>query len=187
MRSGNLSGVADIVIPAKIGLTERFFADPELPADLKRLKRRAMSNAYLRALDYLQIRRPSHWLVGMRLTLPAIITNPFNTKQAIGRATKQVRWHIGHKLGVIRRKLVALLLLPLRPLRRPVRLTRRLARFALQRAVGLTILAMAVGVVAVSIAAGIDAGSLDALATRLLEAAAVFALFGIWLQLRWRS
>lgn len=48
----NLGYRPEIVIPLKVGIAEQFFASPELPPRLLRLRKRAISNAYLRGIDY---------------------------------------------------------------------------------------------------------------------------------------
>jgi len=93
MRSENLGSLAKIVIPAKIALTKRFFADPGLPPNLQRLRRRAISSAYVRAVDYLLVHRPVHWLLAVRFLLQAILTNPLNIHSIKERGTRPFRYH----------------------------------------------------------------------------------------------
>jgi glycosyltransferase involved in cell wall biosynthesis len=52
-RSENLGNRSDEVIALKVGLTEKFFAQPNLPPELARLRRRAISNAYLRCVEFM--------------------------------------------------------------------------------------------------------------------------------------
>ncbi|HET9387960.1 MAG TPA: FkbM family methyltransferase, partial [Gemmatimonadales bacterium] len=90
LRLDNLGRVAEIVVPGKIGLTKRFFAEPALPREVRRLRRRAMSSAYLRALDYLRGDHPRHWLWAVSLVTRAVLADPRNiraiSKRALGPA-----------------------------------------------------------------------------------------------------
>lgn len=43
---------SDIVIPLKLDLTKRFFSHPNLPESFSEIQDRALSNAYLRGIDY---------------------------------------------------------------------------------------------------------------------------------------
>lgn len=108
LRTENLGRVAELVIPAKIGLTRRFFAAPDLSPDLAALRPRAISAAYVRAFDYLQLGRPQHWLAAPRLLGQAFIADPSNVRSIAERAYRPVRahsakllsssWRLGQKL-----------------------------------------------------------------------------------------
>jgi FkbM family methyltransferase len=91
MRPENLGQRADLVIPAKIGLTKRFFAEPGLPRNLQQLRRRAISSAYVHAVDYLQINQPRHWLLAVRLLAQATVTDPLNIRAVSERTTRPFR------------------------------------------------------------------------------------------------
>lgn len=101
MRADNLGRLAAIVVPAKIGLTKRFFAQPGLPAENKRLKRRAMSSAYVRGVDYLSIGRPRHWFLAARLFVQALIADPRNIRDIGERFTRPFRWRIRQLLDKV--------------------------------------------------------------------------------------
>lgn len=94
MRSDNLGRLAEIVVPAKVALTKRFFAARGLPPQIKRLRRRAVSNAYLRGVDYLKIDRPRHWLQAARLLVQAFTADPRNIHRIGERFTRPFRWRI---------------------------------------------------------------------------------------------
>lgn len=107
-RPENLGRLAEVVIPAKIGLTMRFFADPGLPPNLQRLRRRAISAAYVRGVDYLRITRPRHWLSAAGLLARALITDPLNIASISERATRPFRWHLRHSRSRMLRPIRAL-------------------------------------------------------------------------------
>lgn len=48
----NLGYRSDIVVPLKLSITKDLFANPLVPPQLLRLRSRAISNAYLRGIDY---------------------------------------------------------------------------------------------------------------------------------------
>jgi glycosyltransferase involved in cell wall biosynthesis len=54
---GNLGYRPDIVIPLKLGITENFFLNPSLPPRLQKLRARAISNSYLKCVDYVYLGR----------------------------------------------------------------------------------------------------------------------------------
>jgi glycosyltransferase involved in cell wall biosynthesis len=101
MRPENLRRVPELVIPAKIELTKRFFAAPGLPPDLQRLRRRAISAAYVRAVDYLQIKQPRHCVRAARFLAQAAVTDPFNIGSIGRRATRPFRRRARRFLGKI--------------------------------------------------------------------------------------
>jgi glycosyltransferase involved in cell wall biosynthesis len=89
----NLGNDAGVVIPAKLELTRRFFATPDLPAELKRLQPRAMSNAWLRGLDYLSPTRRGDWPEIRGIVIKAVRADPFNLIGLIIRvAYFTIRW-----------------------------------------------------------------------------------------------
>jgi len=94
MRPETLGRVAELVIPAKIGLTKRFFADRGLPPNLQRLRGRAMSSAYIHGVEYLEVSKPRHWLTAFRLLVQATLADPLNFRVIKERATRPFRYHI---------------------------------------------------------------------------------------------
>ena len=90
-RAENSGLVASLVIPAKIDLTKRFFAEPGLPPHLQQLRRRAVSNAYLRGIDYLQPGRRAHWRWGISLMAHAVAADPANLRRIGERASRPIR------------------------------------------------------------------------------------------------
>jgi glycosyltransferase involved in cell wall biosynthesis len=50
--SDNLGYRSDLVVPVKVGLTEEFFESPAVPPELAHIRRRALSNTYLRCIQY---------------------------------------------------------------------------------------------------------------------------------------
>ncbi|HWP58731.1 MAG TPA: glycosyltransferase family 2 protein [Candidatus Acidoferrales bacterium] len=79
--AGNLGYRPEIVVPLKVEITSRFFDHEALPEALKHLRRRALSNAYLRGIDYTFLASASLTLkAGQSLALvrQAVRTDPWN-------------------------------------------------------------------------------------------------------------
>jgi glycosyltransferase involved in cell wall biosynthesis len=84
----NLGYQADLVIPLKVEITKRFFDSAILPMKMRRLRFRALSNTYLRGIDYIflsQICWPSALLKSMGLMLQAFQADRTNLV-SIGRS-----------------------------------------------------------------------------------------------------
>lgn len=81
----------EIVIPAKIALTRRFFADPGLPLTVRRLERRAISGACALALDYVRPNHPRDWLLAARFLVQSLAIDPGNTRVVAERLTRLLR------------------------------------------------------------------------------------------------
>ncbi|MBM4328815.1 MAG: glycosyltransferase [Deltaproteobacteria bacterium] len=60
-----------------VRLARHFFALDQVPPELMQEKRRALSNAYLRGVDYAYLFGP-HWLLMCKYTLAALIVDPSN-------------------------------------------------------------------------------------------------------------
>ncbi|MCI0719275.1 MAG: glycosyltransferase [Acidobacteria bacterium] len=99
MRADNLGRLAEIVVPAKIALTKRFFTEPGLPPHIQRLRRRALSNAYVRGLDYLEFHRPRHWVRAAQLLTRALVADPGNFRYIGERFTRPFRLRVQQRLG----------------------------------------------------------------------------------------
>jgi len=99
LRSDNLGNLAEIVVPAKIALTERFFAEPRLPPHIQRLRPRALSNAYVRGVDYLEFHRPRHWLRAAQLLTRALLADPGNIRHVGARFTRPFRLRFQQRFG----------------------------------------------------------------------------------------
>ena len=85
---GNLGSRSDIVVPLKLDLTRSFFARPNLLLHLSGLRDRAMSNSYLRGIDYILGDRLSwhqYWPRIFRLTWQAIWADPSNLVRILKR------------------------------------------------------------------------------------------------------
>jgi hypothetical protein len=78
IRQDNLGNNPAVVIPGKVGLTERFFATPGLAPELAKLRKRAMSNAYLRCITYAAMAPGGRGLVP-ELYRQAFLWHPLNT------------------------------------------------------------------------------------------------------------
>lgn len=81
----NLGNQAAVVIPAKIALTERFFATPNLQPELAALRKRSLSSAYLRGLDYL---RPTQ-REALQLSQRVLRTDPTNAPWLMARLARR--------------------------------------------------------------------------------------------------
>ena len=71
IRAENLGNDPAIIVEGKVGLTRRFFARPDLPAELRALESRAMANAYLRCLYYVDPLRWKNWGIAWSLVRSA--------------------------------------------------------------------------------------------------------------------
>jgi glycosyltransferase involved in cell wall biosynthesis len=92
--SENLGYRSDLVVPLKLGLTTNFFQNPAVPPELVPIRRRAISNAYLRGVDYVRIgglgkREASHRILG--LVWQAILADPFNFPKALKRGRRGLK------------------------------------------------------------------------------------------------
>ena len=68
-----------IIAPAKVSLTQRFFARTDLPENLTKLRARAFSNSYFRAAQYIDLKRPQDYWEGFSLLARALLADPRNT------------------------------------------------------------------------------------------------------------
>jgi glycosyltransferase involved in cell wall biosynthesis len=81
----NLGNNPKIIVPGKVGLTKRFFSTPGLPARIRKLRRRSISNSYLRCLFYISPTQPKNWLTGLKLMMQAILADPPNIFYLVGQ------------------------------------------------------------------------------------------------------
>jgi hypothetical protein len=86
----NLGNNPRVIIPGKVGLTKRFFAMPNLPRSLRSLKRRAISNSYLRCMYYVNPTKPRNWLIGLQLMAQATLADPGNLPYLAGQVGSQL-------------------------------------------------------------------------------------------------
>lgn len=81
----NLGYRSDLVIPLKLDLTRKFFERPGVPHRLQRFRRRAISNAYLRGIDYV-FWENLHWrgnaMRSLALLRKAVGADPTNVLRA---------------------------------------------------------------------------------------------------------
>jgi hypothetical protein len=91
LQNANLGNVPGVVIPAKLGLTRRFFQLPGLSPELRTLRRRALSNAFVRGFSYLRPRHVTHWGWGLVCLHGAISSDPANTPYVIGEIAREIR------------------------------------------------------------------------------------------------
>lgn len=93
-RSDNLGNRSDEVVALKVGLTKKFFASPGVPQELVQIRQRAISNAYLRCIDFmLKDARPKAELrqkiIGT--VWHAIHSDPSNIPSAISRLRRALK------------------------------------------------------------------------------------------------
>jgi glycosyltransferase involved in cell wall biosynthesis len=110
-RSDNLGNRSDEVTSLKVGLTERFFNHPELPPEFANLRRRAISNAHLRCIEYmLKDARPNKKQLRRRIIGAAwqgVRADPTNIMPAawrLRRALKRLRRKYSRRPATLKRK-----------------------------------------------------------------------------------
>lgn len=81
---GYMASRGDITARACVRLTRKFFTLPDVPERIRKKKRRAISNAYLKGLDY-AFSDGGHWSTMVACALRAITSDPTNTHRAVGR------------------------------------------------------------------------------------------------------
>lgn len=89
--AGNLGSRSDLVIPLKLDLTREFFENPDLPLRLRRLRGRALSNAYLRGVDYVlgdRLGWHRYWPRIFYLGWQAIGADPTNVPRILKRLSE---------------------------------------------------------------------------------------------------
>ena len=84
--AANLGYRSDIVVPLKLSITKDFFANPLVPPRLVPLRDRAISNAYLRGIDYVFL-GSFEWRrdvsACLNLLLNAVRADPTNAPRAV--------------------------------------------------------------------------------------------------------
>jgi glycosyltransferase involved in cell wall biosynthesis len=78
---GYMAQRGDITAAACVALTRKFFTFPDIPDDLKRKKKRALSNAYLRGMDYAW-QDGRHWKIVLAYALRATLMDTGNAINA---------------------------------------------------------------------------------------------------------
>jgi glycosyltransferase involved in cell wall biosynthesis len=63
----NLGHDPGIIVEGKVGLTRRFFQNPDIPPELRTLERRAVAKAYMRCLEYIAALEPQNWRITVRI------------------------------------------------------------------------------------------------------------------------
>jgi glycosyltransferase involved in cell wall biosynthesis len=86
----NLGNNPKIIVPGKVGLTKRFFATEGLPSSIRKLRRRSLSNSYLRCMFYVSPTQPKNWLIGVKLMLQAMWADPPNSFYLVGQIGRQL-------------------------------------------------------------------------------------------------
>jgi glycosyltransferase involved in cell wall biosynthesis/SAM-dependent methyltransferase len=81
---GYLAMRGDITAAACVALTKKFYTLPNVPANLGKMKRRAISNAYLRGMDYAW-QDGRHWKTVFTYALYAVLANPGNARNVFRR------------------------------------------------------------------------------------------------------
>jgi glycosyltransferase involved in cell wall biosynthesis len=74
---------SQVVAANCVQIIRKFFRTPDLPARFHRIKRRAISNSYLRGMEYAWIGR--HWKTMIAYALRAALVDPTNARTAASR------------------------------------------------------------------------------------------------------
>lgn len=88
---GNHSMRAQFAHELKLALVRGWLEDERVPANIRRQRRKAVSNAHLRGLHYLKPGRPGDWLLGARWMGAAFVSSPANTPEIAMRAVRLAR------------------------------------------------------------------------------------------------
>lgn len=80
----------DLAAEACVRLTRKFFALPGVPESIRKKRRRAISNAYLRGLNY-AFSHGRHWRVIVTCALRAVLADPCNARRAWRRFKSYAR------------------------------------------------------------------------------------------------
>ena len=75
---GNKHERPAILIESKVGVIRRIAAHPDLPPELASRRARAVSNAYLRCLEYLSLSSPDAWPSAVVVLYRAVAEDPSN-------------------------------------------------------------------------------------------------------------
>ncbi len=81
---GNKEHQGDKIARACVQITRRFFSSSDVPSNLRRLRTRAISNAYLRGVDYSWY-QGRHWGTMFAFAARGIATDPSNSGQILHR------------------------------------------------------------------------------------------------------
>jgi len=83
VRRDNTQYRPEILVTGLVDVTRRFFALPGLPADISRLRQRALSNCYLRIVQTLKWGRAERRALRLKLCLDALIADPSNHRDVL--------------------------------------------------------------------------------------------------------
>jgi hypothetical protein len=75
---GHAHTIPGLILPARLAMMDRLFATPGLPAEIRAVERRALSNTYLRTIDPLKPKRLGDWRWAARCLWGALRTDPAN-------------------------------------------------------------------------------------------------------------
>jgi hypothetical protein len=78
VRKDNSQYRPEILIGGLVAVTKRFFLLPGLPSGLRKIRRRALSNCYVKIVQTLQYGRPEQRALRLRLRCQALIADPSN-------------------------------------------------------------------------------------------------------------
>lgn len=176
----------------KVELTRHFFEDPDLPDNLKRLKRRSISNACILATDYLKLGDPKHWSLMVKMLWGAFTADPTNFSGFARGVGKPLRWRLGQVLAKVRGVAGFGLRFGIAKARgakwRATGLAKRLLGIGLGLLPPLMVLGaiVAAAVLGYSVAFDWETEKVKDITMGAIQAMAVIALLGIWRQLRLR-
>ena len=83
VRRDNTQYRPEILIRGLVGVTRRFFSLPGVPRELYALRRRALSNCYLKIVRTLMYGRPESRALRLRLCLHALAADPTNLRNVL--------------------------------------------------------------------------------------------------------
>ncbi len=113
-----------------VALTRKFFSLPNVPLNLRKRRRRSMSNAYVRGVDY-AFYSGRHWRLIWAYTLMAMVWDPTNTLEAVKRLraylsaeTRSKKQASGNRFVRILNLFLYLLLNPIPVIRGAIKLRR---------------------------------------------------------------
>ena len=90
----NIRGIsfeAKTIVPSCVQVTKKFFSLSGIPLKIKRKKRRAISNSYLRGANYAYLCGIHAWPLAILYVFRAALVDPLNLPYVISRSTLPLR------------------------------------------------------------------------------------------------
>jgi glycosyltransferase involved in cell wall biosynthesis len=83
IRTDNSQYRPEILVRGLVGVTKRFFNLPGVPASLRKRRRRALSNCYVRIVQTLAYGRPDSHALRLKLCIQALLADPSNHRDVL--------------------------------------------------------------------------------------------------------